>query len=84
MPSMKWTRNGQGLGDSAETDQTPEFCRIKLKSPKRGDKGNYELELANSVGKDKVPISINVIGEHLFLVFVHFSQLIGIPWKSLH
>lgn len=68
MPSMKWTKNGKGLGDSVGTDQTPEFCRIQLKSPVRGDLGNYELELFNSVGKDTVPITINVLGKDLTII----------------
>ena len=63
MPGMKWTKDGKGIGETVDTDQTPEFCRIKLKSPTRADKGNYELELTNSEGKDTVPISINVVGK---------------------
>lgn len=75
MPSMHWTKNGEGVGDSVVTDQTPEFCRIKLKSPVRGDKGSYELELVNSVGKDKVPITINVLGKDLVIVSASFVLL---------
>lgn len=45
-----------------DLSQTPEFCKIELKKAKRGDTGEYELELENDSGKDKVPITIKVIG----------------------
>ena len=78
MPGMKWTKDGKGVGDTVDTDQTPEFCRIKLKSPTRADKGHYELELTNSEGKDTVPISINVVGKIVGAVWL--SSMLSCQW----
>ena len=62
MPKAKWSKDGQPL-KGAEFSQTPEMCKIKLKAVKRGDKGDYQLELTNDTGKDKVPITIKIIGQ---------------------
>ena len=61
MPKATVRKNGQKV--ALALDQTPEFCKIKLKAVKRGDGGDYELELANEMGADKVPITIKVVGE---------------------
>ena len=65
MPDMQWSRNGVALKKGSGMEQTPEFCRIQLKAAKRGDTGEYELKLKNSVGTELVPITIKVIGEWL-------------------
>lgn len=62
MPKAKWRKNSQQVDVSME--QTPEFCRLKLKAVKRGDSGEYELELKNEMGEDKVPITVKVIGKY--------------------
>ena len=61
MPKATVRKNGQKV--ALALDQTPEFCKIKLKAVKRGDGGDYELELANEMGADKVPITIKVVGK---------------------
>ena len=60
MPKAKWRKNGQQV--EVNMEQTPEFCRVKLKAVKRGESGEYELELKNEMGSDQVPITIKVIG----------------------
>ena len=62
MPKATVRKNGQKLS-TMELDQTPDFCKIKLKAVKRGDGGDYELELTNEMGTDKVPVTIKVIGQ---------------------
>lgn len=57
---MKWTKNGSPFTDNVE--QTPDFCKIKLKKTTRADQGEYQCELANDTGKELVPITIKVIG----------------------
>ena len=61
LPKPTWTKDGKPL-KGAQTDQTPEMCKIKLKKVKREDEGEYELELVNPIGKEKVPVTIKVIG----------------------
>ena len=61
MPKAKWRKNGQQV--EVSMDQTPDFCRVKLKAVKRGDSGEYELELKNEMGEDRVPITVKVIGK---------------------
>lgn len=61
LPKPSWTKDGKPLR-GAVTDQTPDLCKIKLKKVKREDEGEYELELVNPIGKEKVPITLKVIG----------------------
>ena len=61
LPKATWRKNGQKV--PVVMDQTPEFCKVKLKAVKRPDGGEYEMELVNEMGEDKVPITIKVIGK---------------------
>ena len=45
--------------------QGEDFAKIKLKKAKRGDAGEYEVELKNDSGTEKVPITIKVIGKRM-------------------
>ena len=65
MPSADWSKDGKKLssGDNIEMMRSPEMCRLKLKSAKRSDRGEYELELKNNSGSVKVPVTIKVLGK---------------------
>ena len=65
MPKSTWKKDNKTLAkdDNLDLSQTPEFCKILLKKAKRGDTGEYELEMENDSGTDKVPITIKVLGE---------------------
>lgn len=63
MPKATWRKNGSPL-QGAQTDQSPDFCKVKLKAVKRPDCGEYELELTNDCGTVKVPITLKVIGKY--------------------
>ena len=62
MPRASWTKDGQPV-KGADVSQTPDLAKIKLKAVKRGDGGEYQLELKNDTGKELVPITLKVIGE---------------------
>ena len=90
MPKSTWSKDGKPL-KGVETDQTPEFCKIKLKAVKRPDGGEYELELMNDSGVDKVPITLKVIGKssklYLTKVAIEYSvtiKIISITNKITH
>ncbi|KAK2158172.1 hypothetical protein LSH36_175g03003 [Paralvinella palmiformis] len=60
MPKSKWTKDGKPM-EGADASQTPQLCKFKLKNVKRGDRGDYQLELTNESGKQLVPITLMVI-----------------------
>ena len=61
---MVWKKDGMILPeDEATTQQTPKLCKIKLDKASRKNAGEYELELSNATGKEKIPITIKVICE---------------------
>ena len=62
LPKATWTKDGKPI-PAAEIDQTPDFAKLKLKAVKRPDQGEYQLELKNDSGTEKVPITIKVIGK---------------------
>ena len=67
MPDANWSKDGKDLpngGDpNMEMMRSPDTCRLKVKKAKRGDKGEYVLELKNKSGTERVPITIRVLGE---------------------
>ena len=72
MPKATWRKNGQKV--VLEMEQTPEFIRVKLKAVRRPDGGEYELELLNEMGLDKVPITIKVIGQWFKIAYFNVAQ----------
>ena len=60
---MTWKKNGEPLKpDEAKISQTPSKVNFKIPSSKRSDAGEYELELENANGCEKVPITLKVLG----------------------
>ena len=70
IPKMTWTKNGVTLKPTSNLDlnQSPDFCKIKLKKAGRGDAGEYQVELENDSGKETVPITIKVIGKYYLIL----------------
>ena len=62
LPKATWTKDGKAI-PKVDVDQTPDFCKLKLKAVQRPDRGEYQLELVNDSGKETVPITLKVIGK---------------------
>lgn len=77
MPRSKWTKNKGDLPkeDNFQFSQKPEVCKMVIKTARRSDAGEYELELVNEAGKASCPITLKVIGNYVIHLYIHRMDL---------
>lgn len=61
---MKWLKDGKPLlsNGSVELEQTADRCVLRIKSARRADSADYELQLTNDSGNETIPVTVKVIG----------------------
>ncbi|XP_014665457.1 PREDICTED: twitchin-like isoform X3 [Priapulus caudatus] len=60
-PTAQLFKDGKLVKKNIEIKVQKRHIKIKLRKPKRGDKGQYELRATNVVGETRCPLSVNIL-----------------------
>lgn len=77
-------KDGKPVKKGLEIKIQKKNIKIKLRKPKRGDKGVYELRLKNVKGEASTPINVSILGKNaVYIVSLVLKVRTLIPSRVL-